>query len=148
MAIKALFSKAAIRVRLEKYLEGVMRAAIDNFRYVGEGFIADCRNLRTYQDQTGNLRSSCGYMIIYNGKIIENIFEAGSQDEGKGVGEAYAKKIASQFKGKRLVLIGVAGMEYATAVESRGYDVITGSSEMAKNLLRRQLEKITKKVNA
>ena len=29
---------------------------------------------------------------------------------------------------KGMVLIGVAGMGYAAAVESRGYDVITGSA--------------------
>jgi len=38
----------------------------------------------------------------------------------------YANQIKSKYKG--LVLIGIAGMEYAAAVEAKGYDVITGSA--------------------
>jgi len=41
--------------------------------------------------------------------------------------------IAAQYP-TGMILVVVAGMEYAAAVESKGYDVITGSSREAEKL--------------
>ncbi|GAH74567.1 unnamed protein product, partial [marine sediment metagenome] len=104
---------------------------------VGENFVNDARNIKTYKDQTGNLRSSIGYIIARDGNIIqENI-------EGKAEGRAQAKEIANEVlreNNKGFVLIVVAGMEYAAAVESKGYDVITGSVPAAKALLKLKIK--------
>ncbi|MBB6126961.1 hypothetical protein [Mucilaginibacter lappiensis] len=78
------------------------------------------------------MRSSIGYLIIYNGEIIETYFpplETG--EEGSTTGEDYAREIAAlidMHEGIQLVI--VAGMEYAVLVERTGYqgkqrDVIT-----------------------
>jgi hypothetical protein len=104
---------------------------------VGENFVNDARSIRTYKDQTGNLRSSIGYIIARDGNIIqENI-------EGKAEGRSQAKKIADEVlkeNRKGFVLIVIAGMEYAAAVESKGYDVITGSVPAAKTLLKLKIK--------
>ena len=90
-----------------------------------------------FRSQTGNLRSSIGYIIARDGNILkENI-------EGKSEGRTQAKKIAEEVlkeSKKGFVLICVAGMEYAVAVESKGYDVITGSIPAAKALLKSKIK--------
>lgn len=91
--------------------------------------VTDARNKSKAQggfdDQTGNLRASMGYVIFYNGKIAKQDFEGVSK--GKKVGEVFAKKVGADYpKGWAIVI--VAGMEYASYVEALGYDVITGST--------------------
>ena len=144
MALTPLFTRADVKAEVDAYFERLLTATIEALRDVGEKFITDARNLRTYKDQTGNLRSSIGYLILARGKIIESVFDAASSPEGKQIGRAYAEKLARQFRSERLVLIGVAGMDYAVYVESKGFDVITGSSNEAKKLLQRHLKRITK----
>lgn len=145
MALKALFTKADIKAECDAYIERVITATIEALKDVGEKFITDSRDLRTYKDRTGNLRSSCGYLILVRGKIVESAFDANSSPEGKRKGLSFAKRIALQFGGNRLTFIGVAGMDYAVYVEGMGLDVITGSSQEAKKLLQRHLKRITKK---
>lgn len=92
---------------------------------IGEKFVNDARKKGEYTDRTGNLRSSIGYVLIENGQIInKNI--SGRTPDGTARAEAFAESIKNQYKG--LVLVGFAGMEYAAAVESKNYDVITGSA--------------------
>jgi len=81
-----------------------------------------------FNDQTGNLRSSIGYIIIHNGQQLAKSFEIKLQgSEGLTAGEKYANDIAKQYK-KGWAIIFVAGMEYASWVEARGRDVTTGST--------------------
>jgi hypothetical protein len=143
MALKALFTRADVKAECDAYFERIVKASVESFKYVGEQFITASRDLRTYQDRTGNLRASCGYLIILNGDIIESVFDAGDSADGKRVGEEYAKKLALEFgKQGHLVFIGVAGMMYAVYVEAKGFDVITGSSNEAVKLLERLLKRI------
>jgi len=131
------FTQANINKRITNWVVSIEQRIIWTLAMVGEQFVNDARNTQTYQDQTGNLRSSIGYIIAKDGVIIqENI-------EGKAEGRAQAKEIAEEVlreNNKGFVLIGVAGMEYAAAVESKGYDVITGSIPAAKALLKKKIK--------
>jgi len=81
-----------------------------------------------FNDQTGNLRSSMGYIIMYNGKQLVNDFHTYAQgSQGKAIGEKVADDIAKVHK-KGWAIVMVAGMEYASWVESKGKDVITGAT--------------------
>jgi len=103
---------------------------------VGEQFVNNARNLRTYEDQTGDLRSSLGYIIAKDGQAVQENMQ------GNPNGQAHAKQVAEEVlkeSKKGFVLIVVAGMEYAAAVESKGYDVITGSIPAAKALLQAKM---------
>lgn len=93
---------------------------------IGEEFVNKARSKGEYMDQTGNLRSSVGYILIRDGKVInQNI--SGKDAEGKIVAVDFANQVKSTYN-KGLVLVGFAGMEYAAAVEAKGFDVITGSA--------------------
>lgn len=131
------FSQGDIDGRINRWTVSIEQRIIWTLAMIGENFVNDARNIRTYKDQTGNLRSSIGYIIARDGNIIqENI-------EGKAEGRSQAKKTAEEVlkeNRKGFVLIVVAGMEYAAAVESKGYDVITGSVPAAKALLKSKIK--------
>ena len=131
------FTQGDINRRINRWVVSIEQRTIWALAQVGEKFVNDARNIKTYQDQTGNLRSSIGYIIAKDGVIIqENV-------EGKAEGRAHAKEVAREVlreNSKGFILIVVAGMEYACAVESKGYDVITGSIPAAKALLKKKIK--------
>ena len=132
-----------------QYVTSVENKVLNVLKYAGESAVAYARTLNTYKDRTGNLRSSIGYVIYKNGQLAaQSSFEQGYRNvEGNGkysynggeVGFALAQKVAQQETAP-FVLVVVAGMNYAAAVERRGYDVIEGASieasEVAKRLVR------------
>ena len=131
------FSQGNIDRRIDRFKVNIEQRIIWTLAMAGENFVNDARSTETYKDQTGNLRSSIGYIIARDGNIIqENI-------EGKAEGMAQARKTANEVlreNKKGFILIGFAGMEYAAAVESKGYDVITGSIPAAKALLKAKIK--------
>jgi len=92
-----------------------------------------------FNDDTGNLRSSIGFILMYYGQIVYQDFQlsSGGTDKKTGLdaGLAYAEKLGRDFP-EGWAIITVAGMEYASWVEALGYDVITGSTLGAEKKLR------------
>lgn len=151
--LRPKFNSRTFRVEIEKRINRINLAILQRLKIVGEEFINNARSKTKtgggFGDLSGNLRSSIGYVILHNGKeVIGSEFESfKSGKEGSETGEKLIKKIASQYaEHSSFVLIVVAGMDYAAAVESKGYDVITGSSLIAESDLRKGLENIKKKV--
>jgi hypothetical protein len=129
----------------------VINTMLSRLQFVGEDFVVNARSINTYMDQTNNLRSSIGYVVSYNGNILSQNFEVSGKGTGsgeKGVQEAQklAKDIADNYP-TGFVLVCVAGMDYAAAVESRGYDVITNSSITAVSDLRQAMRDLKAKIN-
>lgn len=87
-----------------------------------------------YHNDTDNLRTSVGYFILRDGEVIE------------GDGNSDAKSVLSDIQpGRGYRLIGVAGMEYASYVESKGYNVITSQKETCIIDLRSKLQAFAKR---
>jgi len=107
---------------------------------VGEEFINKARINGEYTDRTGNLRSSIGYILVNNGQVLNKNIQ-GLTTEGKAAAEEQVKVLSKTYKG--LVLLGFAGMQYAAAVEAKGYDVIT-SSAPTKKILKDAFKKFIK----
>lgn len=131
-SLTAVFSAKDIDRRLSNFISDKQKKIINALIYAGEKFINAARNISTYLDRTGNLRSSIGYVIGLNGEQIKKNMSGSSE------GIKYAEEIASEILqkcNKGFVLIGFAGMKYAAAVESKGYDVITNSIPGATALL-------------
>ena len=87
---------------------------------------------RDYQDQSGNLRSSVGYILIYDGEIVEYGGFQG-QREGADTGRDYARSLAEKHPND-IALIIVAGMHYAEYVAAKGYDVLDTAEVVAERL--------------
>jgi len=135
MGIKARFTKADVKKMFDIQTKRIDDAILSRLQYIGENFVNNARNNNTYLDQTGNLRSSIGYIIMKNGKVLFENFKEANKGTEKAKGVSTGKKFAKELKvgmTKGYVLIGVAGMDYAAAVESRGKDVLTASSIIAK----------------
>jgi hypothetical protein len=144
MAITPKFNISQVKADLQDRLNRIEQAAINRLIVVGEKFVANARNNHTYKDQTGNLTSSIGYLILKDGQQIEQSF-IGKQAIGKAKGLAVAEEVSEKYP-KGLVLIVVAGMEYAGYVESKNYDVITASGITAENDLRKSLAELSNKL--
>ncbi|RZJ88731.1 MAG: hypothetical protein EOO20_12835 [Chryseobacterium sp.] len=144
MGITPNFTRADVRKAIKAKVAQYRDAVNNRLQYAGEQFISLARSVDTYTDRTGNLRNSIGYMILYNGKVKAQSFGTGGK--GPKEGKKIAKQIALEFP-SGFVLVGVAGMNYAAAVEARGKDVITGSSQEVETLLKRALRNLNKNFN-
>lgn len=137
-------------------LNELMQRAEEEYitRFIEAGEIACQKAIKSgnYENITGNLRSSIGYIIAYNGRIIkeggfykiqgygDNMQKVefttkdgrnvsfwakgkfGDGAEGSQKGLELARLKVKGKKGYSFIL--VAGMEYASFVSSKGYDVI------------------------
>ena len=131
-------NKDSIKVSLDSFEKVSEKQIIDILSRVGEEFVTDTRSqpqshaAGTYIDKTTALRSSVGYFILRNGEIIKSKIELISGGKLSSKGIETSKQIVSQlvqFEGYRLV--GIAGMKYASFVESKGYNVISKQKEVA-----------------
>lgn len=118
-----------------QYDKRVKQAAVDTLMYVGESCVTEARNNGRYQDQTGNLRSSIGYVVVDNGRIVHQgasqKFMEGTQGETEGI--KYARQLAPEIS-NGIALIVSAGMEYAVYVEARGLNVLSSAELLAESL--------------
>ena len=134
----------------------IEKALLNRLIRAGEKFVADARlkaNVDSsafpskgsgiYQDQTGNLKNSIGYIIYKDG-----IAEKENFADFPGDGVAAARQALSRVPKKAgYVLIGVAGMNYASYLESLGYNVITSQSIVLFKDLARALKKLESKTD-
>lgn len=121
---------------LDKFYKKVEKQLIQALEYVGEGFVADARNMRKedggFGDVTGNLRSSIGYFITKDGQVIKENVQMSRRGSDKATGLQTAKTFLANIKDNQgLRIYGIAGMDYAEEVESRGYNVITAQADVA-----------------
>ena len=124
--LNALFKVGAIKQIVNRFSEDFNEKTHQTLLYMGEQFINKARVNGNYTDRTGNLRASIGYIILNDGRILNEVFE-GDKQEGATQGQKIANEIAQQYT-RGFILIGVAGMNYAASVEVKGYDVISGSA--------------------
>lgn len=108
----------------------------------GEEFVKIAREKGKYNDITGNLRSSIGYVIVKDGKILSENYEKGEKGSDKATGVRAARRLTSELAGtysKGFVLIGVAGMDYAILVEAmENKDVISAASAHTEEWIKKQ----------
>lgn len=95
-------------------------------------------------DQSGNLRSSVGYVVVAHGFIVKtssfNTVKQGS--EGSNTGKKLAENLASRYS-TGYALIVVAGMNYAERVEALDNKVVLASAELfARKELPGMMEKL------
>ena len=136
---------------LQRGYRTIENGIIRILQYAGEQFVKDAREglkidgafpRGDYSDRTANLRSSIGYFILKDGVIINSSIEGTA--EGITAGRAVLGTIPDK---SGYQLVGVAGMEYASYVESRGFNVITSQSDIAIVNIERMLQKFKDKLN-
>ena len=101
------------------------------------------RTLDTYKDQTHRLRSSLGYIIYKDGQQVASNFQStGGEkgDEGVQIGQQRAAEAVAGIPG--IVAVVVAGADYASYVEAKGFDVLTGSAMQLQQLFEAELRNL------
>lgn len=136
MPIKNLTPEGAISEFIGQQVERVTSALIYNLCAVGEQVLNQARSTNSYKDQTGNLRSSIGYVVAVDGEVVQSSsFEVVKDGaDGSMDGKSYALELVKQFP-EGIVLIVVAGMNYASYVSAKGYDVLDSSEVLADRLV-------------
>lgn len=149
MGIKAKFTKPDVHKMLRAAAEKLHLLIITNLSYIGEQFVINARNNAEFTDRTGNLRGSIGFGVFKDGKPIQmsDFSEVNKGAEGPLIGKALLESLALQYN-TGYWLICVAGMEYAAAVEAKGFDVIYTSSEIAKDAIEEAIKMIKQKISA
>lgn len=106
--------------------------------------IQAARTLDTYKDQTHKLRSSLGYVIFLDGQqVVSNFQSTGGEKGDEGVNEGQRKAIEAAKATSGIVAIIIAGADYATYVEAKGFDVLTGSAMQLEELFRAELQNLS-----
>lgn len=84
-----------------------------------------------------------GYAVSIDGKLVKisSFSKVLNGEEGANNGEEYVKQLISKYP-SGIVLIVVAGMNYATYVSDMGYDVIDSAESLAEKLMPRMLKQL------
>ena len=143
MPIKRLTPTTEIDRYIAGRVEAIKKALVYNLCAVGEQVLNAARLTNSYKDQTGNLRSSIGYVVSVDGEIVQmssfdNVKEG---REGSREGKEYAMQLVRNFP-QGIVLIVVAGMNYASYVSAKGYDVLDSSELLADKLVPQMLQQL------
>lgn len=138
---------------LERWFEHFQSKAEDKMLALlqagGEKFIEIARKSGSYKDQTGNLRSSIGYIIAKDGEVVKENFVESDKGTDKTTGKYKGHRLAEKVSlshANGYVLVGVAGMEYAAALEAKGYEVASGANAQCEKYLRDALKSVFSKI--
>lgn len=143
MPIKRLTPENQVDEALQEQIARSEEVVINTMEYVGEACIKDAKERGSYTDRTGNLRSSIGYIVVKDGKVMRKGGFETVKDGGEGVktGAEFIETLVSEFT-EGIVLIVVAGMDYAAAVEAKSFNVIDTAEILAKRMVPELLEQI------
>lgn len=156
IAIQKLTGSDLTKKMLENALAVRMNDILRRVAWIAEGAVNTARNLPSppvsaragkhtpnYIDETGNLRSSIGYLLVYDGKVIVENFMPQPRKASGSEGVSAAQKMARdaiEGNAKGLQLVLTAGMKYARFVAAKGYDVLDSAELFCKS----ELEKLIK----
>lgn len=144
MGAKLLTPQSEIDKYIANRLKSFEEKIISVLGYVGNECVNIARRKKAgdYTNQTGNLRSSVGYVIAFNGAVVKDSgFDVVKDGEvGSNDGLKFATEIAARYKSP--VLIVVAGMNYAAYVAAKGYDVLDSAQLYAEKAVPRIVKQL------
>lgn len=134
ISVEPNFDMRSIHNYMEKKVKEQMDAVVAYLNQKGIEYtnIARRKTLakEPYNNITFNLVSSVGFAIARDGVIVQSYFPlSGTGAQGKAKGEVLAERVAREYSGPSdIVLVLVAGEDYATFVQAKGKDVVSASS--------------------
>lgn len=133
----------------ERLKNQFLSESVETLAYIGEEFVKEARlslNVNksafpkgSFQDQTANLRSSIGYYVLFNEKVVKYNLEAPVE------AQSFVSALLRRGHRKGVSLVCIAGMEYASYVESKGYNVISSQKNVAFIELEADLKEVARK---
>lgn len=149
MGIKANFNQEDVSRRFAAFLDVIVEKQVKRLQELGEKCVMHAKSIPEnigFKDQTGNLRSSIGYVVFCDGVAIhDNFAQVKEGNTGIKEGQKLAKTIGSKYP-EGVVLVVTAGMNYALYVESKGRDVLTSAEHLAQQELPKMLQKLVSNI--
>lgn len=156
---KDIKNRSDLNKYFDDYRECTFKAIVDAFENVGEEAITFAREPHAgdWVDRSGNLRSSIGYMVTYNGEAVTTKgFKETPSTDGSGIngkeGAEEGKRVIKGLEGTHtegFALIIVAGMNYAEYVQAyKDYDVLAGAELHARKEMQGWLDLVPKKIES
>ena len=142
MGLRSAGSINFFREKVNAAKLNIETATLLRLQRLGEMAVAHAKSVPPesgFMDRTGNLRSSIGYAVYLNGSLKTKNFSG--TGEGVNQGIEVCNDVAKDYPTGWLLVV-VAGMEYALAVESRGRDVLTTAEQLVQQLMPIELEKL------
>ncbi|MDR0385393.1 MAG: hypothetical protein LBH60_04890 [Prevotellaceae bacterium] len=142
MPIKQITPMQAVHNYLQEQLDRREKVLLDIMFYTGEAGLMVARVNGSYTDRTGNLRSSTGYVVVKDGRVVSisdftqvppKESHPGDKYNGAEEGKKFAQKIISEFPAG-IALIEVAGMNYSGCVSAKGFDVLDSAESEVERL--------------
>ena len=144
--LKPMWSDKDVSRFFDAFIDQAERKIYIFLQRAGEEFVKYARKKGSYQDHTGNLRASIGYVILKDGDILSENYEMPKNGTDKHTGINEAKRLVkemSQLYKNGFVLVGVAGMRYAVFVEGiHNLDVVTGASVHTEEWIKKTSKKL------
>lgn len=142
------FNRQDVERIVNRFADSYEKKLLQILTRAGEYFVKYARENGRYKDRTGNLRSSIGYVLVNRGFVVMKssfkavkVMAAADLTDGETKPKVISIGRRGSEKGKDfvdslvknypngIVLIGVAGMEYARHVEAiHSLDVITAAA--------------------
>lgn len=128
-------------------VERIKEAVIYNLQAIGQKCVDEARMKGSYKDQTGNLRSSTGYVLVVDGEIVsESAFDVVKDGQtGSDEGKAFAESLVKDYP-TGIALVVVAGKNYAQYVAARGYDVLDSAELLGEQLVQKMVEDLQRMI--
>lgn len=128
-------------------IERMKQDVIYNLQAIGEKCVNEARMKGSYKDQTGNLRSSTGYVLIVDGEIVsESAFDVVMNgQQGAEEGKTFAESLVKEHH-TGIALVVVAGKNYAEYVAAKGYDVLDSAELLGEQLVQKMVEDLQRMI--
>ncbi|MCM1075947.1 MAG: hypothetical protein NC411_01140 [Bacteroides sp.] len=138
--------------KLHMKREQVIKNLVTNFCFIGEQCVKIARETGDYNDITGNLRSSIGYIVLNDGEVKKmsktKRYKGKKGDGSAGVkeGQDLLKQLQAKFTWG-VVLIICAGMNYAAFVEDvHGKHVLVDAANHADKSFQKFIKYVASRV--
>lgn len=138
-----LTTSKQLGVIIRNKFEDIEKKVLNVLKNAGEQAVKQARLKGSYKDRTGNLRSSIGYVIVKRSEVVHqsafNVVKDGQ--EGSKEGLSLALDLVKNYP-TDYVLIVVAGMNYATYVERKGFDVLSSAQLKAEEVVKKLMAQL------
>lgn len=105
---------------LKDFIKNIYSEVKEAIVEVADEAIAQQKQESDYKNHTWNLRSAPGYAVTIKGKEVARNVPAGAHEEA----ESKTNRVLNEVNKSGTSLIFADGMEYASFVQSKGYDVL------------------------
>lgn len=137
-----------VSAEIDKEVANLTQSIIETLSYIGERAVSIARKQGNYDNITGNLRSSIGYVVLHDGQSVvvgsSKVYagKKGNGEEGAQVAQDLLLRIQNEYP-QGIVLIVCAGMNYASYVEDvHGKDVLTSARLETEQIAERMLKEL------